>query len=112
MKNDVLWTVVLDIGVLLLLLVLLFTGTWNLDLARNQGHEERAVEGSIVLVWGLLGIFVLSVGMSIVFLFNGERAFYIPIVGGILMIAVCILASSMGGYTPESSAMLIPQQYS
>jgi len=106
-KVDRAWTVALDICLLFLVPVLLFVGTFYLALATNVQLYESAQAGSVVLLWGVLGFFVLAVGLSIVFLAQGWRAFYIPLVGGILMIAACILACSISGYPPPEPSVTV-----
>lgn len=95
-----LWTVLLNVGLFFIAPVMLFVGLFGLGQAKDQCHFapsciERVDALSIVLLGGLIGGFILAVGLSILLLRRGKLAFYAPIVAGVAMYCLVIILLNM-----------------
>lgn len=103
LATNVLWTSLLDGGLIALLLVLLLIGAEFLSLQSIHCGADPSCDGeqiaiaSTVLVAGMLTVFVLAVGVSVVLLVRRRPAIYVPVIGGLVMIACAVTAIAVSG---------------
>lgn len=94
------WTVILNVVLLFVLPACLIYGTFGLG-ACDGGrscNSGRVVAGSVVLVAGLIGIFVLAIGLSVLLLLRRRFSFYLPILAAIAMLGCVEIAFKIAWY--------------
>jgi len=100
--RDAGWTALVHVMLLVFLGVMILVGGAIVSIMSAgcsvPGCEGRFALAQTVLVLTLLGVFVLSVVVSIIRLVQGRSAVYVPVVAGMVMLVCVAVASAIAWF--------------
>ena len=101
-RRDAGWTALVHVILLIFLGVMILVGGAIVSIMSAgcsvSGCEGRFALAQTVLVLTLLGVFVLSVVVSILRLVQGRSAVYVPVVAGMVMLVCVAVASAIAWF--------------